>query len=100
MDFKQISIFDYLTELDNQAKKLNIAPEALKPCYIFSMIKNAVPFSTMDCHNSDEPCGLCKINSEYMALRKEFEQQGMSYFDAIAKAKDMMHEKYDKQMAS
>lgn len=95
MDFKQISIFDYLKELDNQAEKHNIAPEALKPCYIFAMIKNAVPYFTQDCTCGDSPCGLCKINAEYAALRKELEEQGIPYFDAITKAKDIMHEKYD-----
>ena len=99
MEFKQISIFDYLTELDKQAEKLNIAPEALKPCYIFAMINNGVPYFTQDCHHGDEPCGLCKIDAEYIALRKEREQQGIPYFDAITKAKDIMHEKYDNNSA-
>lgn len=94
MEYKQLSIFDFLTEMDNQREKLN---KEATGCYIFAMIKNAVPYFTKNC-DDEQKCALCKIDKEYIALRKSFEEQGMGFFDAISKAKDIMHEKYDTKL--
>ncbi len=93
MEYKQLSIFDFLTEMDNQREKLNIEKSG---CYIFAMIKNAVPYFTKNC-DSEQRCGLCKIDKEYVALRGVLTEQGYAYFDAITRAKEMMHAKYDEQ---
>ena len=95
MEFKQLSIFDFLTEMDNQREKLNTNKAG---CYIFAMIKNTVPYFTQDCDN-DMKCGLCKIDQEYIALRNSLVEGGASFFEAINKAKDIMHQKYDSQAA-
>ena len=96
MEFKQLSIFDFLTEMDNQREKLNKKNEA--GCYIFARIKNAVPYFTQTC-DKEMRCGLCKIDKEYIALRNSLVDNGASFFEAIDKAKDMMHKKYDMQVA-
>ena len=85
----QMTIFDFLTEMDNQREKLNTDKTG---CYIFAMIKNAEPYFTKYC-DKDRKCFLCNIDKEYLALRKELEVK-MPYFDAISKAKDMMQTKY------